>query len=414
MTHPPALSTVPRLFDDAFAARPQDAYAALRAAGPVSWAQIAPGNTFALVVTGHRAAVELLTNPADFSKDSRRWAALNNGQVPTDSPVLGIMAFRPNVLFADGKRHKRLRTVVEDCLARIDMHELRERTQIHAARLIAGFAPLGQAEFMASFADMLPLLTFADILGCSPELAGKLVRAGQGVMGAQADAAQAAADFATTLGRLVQEKRTRPGTDLTSWMIAHPAQLSDEELIHQLYCFVGAGTIPTAAWIAQSLLLLLAGDDYAGALSGGTVTIRRAMEKALWTQSPLANFATYYAVRPTTLLGTTAIPPDTPIMISHAATGTDSELAGLGYDNRSHLAWSTGQHRCPAESQAGVMTQAALESVLDRLWDLDLAQTEVVNRPGPFFQCPRALGIRFRAQPADEPAVSAASSGGPA
>ncbi|MFD3524540.1 cytochrome P450 [Streptomyces sp. NPDC058653] len=412
MTQPPDLSAMPCLFDEAFAARPQDAYAALRAAGPVSWAQIAP-HTPALVVTGHRAAVELLTHPDDFTKDSRRWAALNSGQVPPDSPVLAIMAFRPNVLFAHGKRHKRLRRVVEDCLARIDMHELRERTQTHAAGLIAAFVPKGRAELMATFADMLPLLTFADILGCPAGMAGKLVKAGQGVIGAQADAAQAATDFATVLGQLVAEKRSKPGDDLTSWMIAHPARLSDEEIIHQLFCFVGAGTIPTASWIAQALLLLLNDDSYAGALSGGTVTIRRAMEKALWL-SPLANFAVYYAVRPTTLLGTIAIPPDTPIMISHAATGADPELAGLGYDNRSHLAWSLGEHRCPAESQAGVMTQAALETVLERLWDLDLEGPRDVNRPGPFFHCPRTLGIRFRAQPADEPAVSAASSGGPA
>ncbi|MFE5842051.1 cytochrome P450 [Streptomyces niveus] len=411
MSHPPALSDVPCLFDDAFAACPQDAYAALRAAGPVSWAQIAP-DTFALVVTGHRAAVELLTNTADYSKDSRRWAALNSGQVPPDSPVLGLMAFRPNVLFADGKRHRRLRQVMEDCLARIDMHQLRERTQTHAAGLITGFAPDGRAELMADFADMLPLLTFADLLGCSPELAGKMVTACQGIVGAQADAAQAAADFAAILGRLVVEKRGIPGKDLTSWMITHPARLSDEEAVHQLFCFVGAGVIPTAAWIASSTRLLLADDEYAGALSGGTVTIRRAMEKVLWTQSPLANFAVYYAVRPTTLLGTIAIPPDTPLMISHAATNTDPELTGLGYDNRSHLAWSTGQHRCPAESQAGVMTQAALETVLARLWDLQLADTTTVNRPGPFFNCPRTLDVHFRAQPADEPAVSAASSGG--
>lgn len=54
------------------------------------------------------------------------------------------------------------------------------------------------------------------------------------------------------------------------------------------------------------------------------------------------------------------------------------------------------------------------EAALDRSRGLELAGTEGVNRPGPFLQCPRLLGIRFRAQPADEPAVSAASSGGPA
>ncbi|MBH5333646.1 cytochrome P450 [Streptomyces pactum] len=394
MTAAPA---VPRLFGDAFAADPEEAYAALRAAGPVAWAEIAE-SVHALVVTSHRAAVSLLNDTATYSKDSRRWAALNAGNVPPDSPVLALMAFRPSVLYADGEQHRRLRGALDDCMARIDIHQLLETTQAHARRLVATIAPAGRADLMTEFADTLPLLVFADILGCPAPLAERMVIACQGIIGAGASAAQAAADFAHILAELIETRSAQPGPDFTSWMLQHPARLSFEETLHQLYCFVGAGTIPTAAWIASGLRLLLEDDVYAGDLTGGTVTVRRAMEKVLWTRSPMANFSVHFARYPTVLHGV-PVPPDVPVLISHAATGTDPALPpGLGYDNRSHLAWSAGPHRCPADSQAGVIAQTAIETVLDRLWDLELTDPGVPNRHGPFHQCPVSLNVRFRPQ----------------
>ncbi|WP_405799233.1 hypothetical protein [Streptomyces sp. NBC_01506] len=80
--------------------------------------------------------------------------------------------------------------------------------------------------------------------------------------------------------------------DLVSWTIPHPARLSDEEIIHQLYCFVGAGTIghhPHRRVDRLGSAALLADDEdkyeyeYTRALSGGTVTIRRAVDEVLWT-----------------------------------------------------------------------------------------------------------------------------------
>ncbi|WP_344867141.1 cytochrome P450, partial [Planomonospora alba] len=353
----------------------------------------------ALVVTSHRAAVTLLNDSATYSKDSRNWAALSSGQVPPDSPVLAIMGYRPNLLYADGHEHERLRRAIEDCAARIDLHALRETVQRHSLGLIARFAPAGHAELMTEFADTIPLLVFTDILGCPASMVGRMVTGCQVLMSGGPDAMQGAADFARCLAELIETKQSTPGRDFTSWMLAHPNRLTSEEILHQLFCFVGAGVIPTAAWIASGLRLLLEDDAYAGDLTGGAVTVRRAMEKVLWTRSPMANFSVHYARRATMLHGA-PIPPGVPILISHAATGTDPDLPpGLGYDNRSHLAWSAGPHRCPADGHAAVIAQTAIETLLDRLWDLRLTATDVPNRPGPFHQCPAALHVAFRPQP---------------
>lgn len=401
MTTTPLAPRCPALHGTDFAHRPEDTYNALRAAGPAAWAEIAPG-VYALVVTSHHAAIDVLTDTDTYSKDARRWRALVEGQVPPDSPVLGIMGWRPSLLYTDGADHARLRTAMEDCLARIDPHHLAEITRSRALSLVQAIAPDGEADLMAVYCDSLPVLVFAELLGCTAELTARMVRACQGIINAGHEAGQAAADFAGILAELIQARKAQPGRDVTSWMLSHPQTLTDDEVLYQLYCLVGAGTIPTTAWIASTLRLLLTDEEYTSRLTGGGVTVRRAMEQVLWQRSPLGTFATHYARRPTLLHGV-PVPADVPVMVSHAATGTDPTLPeGLGSECRAHLAWSAGPHHCPARSQASVIAQTAIEVVLDRLWNVELTAHHIPNRHGPFHQCPERLPVRFD-RPDDAP-----------
>ncbi|MCT2588994.1 cytochrome P450 [Streptomyces sp. N2-109] len=409
MTEPPLSATgCPILHGPGFAARPEDAYRQLRAAGPVGWAEIAP-DVHALVVTRYRAARDLLNDTGTYSKDARRWRALNEGKVPEDSPVRGLMEFRPNALYAEGERHARLRWSMDDCLARVSGHQLREITRRSAQTLISRVAARGRADVMSDFADTLPLYVFAELLGCPDEFSARLVLACQGVINAGPEAGQAAADLAALLGELAGLKRQQPGQDFTSWMLGHPARLDEEEVVYQLFTTVGAGTIPTAAWMGWALRLLLRDDAYAGNLASGTLTVRRALEKALWTKSPMANFSVHFAREDTTLHGC-PIPAGVPVMISHAAANTDPELPpDLGYESRAHLAWSAGPHRCPAVSQATTIAQTGIETILDRLWDMELTipDDQITHRHGPFHQCPVTLPVKFRPKPENGTSPSA-------
>ncbi|WP_435057703.1 cytochrome P450 [Streptomyces sp. bgisy060] len=398
-TTPPPLSAsgCPMLHGAAFAAHPDAVYKQLRTQGAAGWAEIAP-RVHALVVTDHRAAVTLLNDTATYSKDARRWDALTQGQVPADSPVLGMMAWRPSVLYTDGDDHARLRWAMDDCIARISPHRLRELTRRSALTLIARVITDGRADLMADFADLVPMLVFADLLGCPPEKTDQMVRACQDLISAGPEAAQGAADFAGLLFELIQFRRTQPGQDLTSWMINHAAQLTDDEALNQLFCVTGAGLIPTAAATAWTLHLLLRDDEYAGNLAAGTLTVRRALSKALWEHAPMANFSVHFARYDTSLRGA-HIPGHVPVLISHAAANTDPALpGGRSYDSRAHLAWSAGPHRCPAISQATTIVQTAVETILDQLWDMTLADERATPllRHGPFHQCPQTMPITFR------------------
>jgi cytochrome P450 len=411
---PPPLSAsgCPVLHGAGFAARPQEVYSQLRAAGPAGWAEIAPGVN-ALVVTRYHSALTVLNDTSTYAKDSRHWKAMREGHVPQDSPVRIMLEWHPSALYADGEVHARLRRAIDDCLVRINPHRLKEVTRRSALSLISEVAEQGHCDLMTDFADMLPLLVFADLLGCPQEFTGRLVHAFQGVISAGPGAPGAALDVAALLDEIIRIKHREPGDDVTSWILAHPAALTDEETLHQLFMFVGAGTLPTAGLIGWALHLLLREDPYAGNLTAGTLTVRRAMEKVLWTRSPMANFAVHYARHDTQLDGV-PVPAGVPVLISHAAANTDPELSpGIGYANRSHLAWSAGPHRCPAISQATTIAETGIETVFDRLWDMELAVTdeEITLRHGPFHHCPVALPATFRPKSAAGMGSTAAGTG---
>lgn len=402
--------TLPRLYGDDFAAQPEAAYETLRTAGPIAWAELAP-HVRALVVTSHRAAIDLLNDTDTYSKDARRWHALTSGHIPPNSPVLAMMAWRPSLLYADGAEHARLRTTIDACMTRISPHRLTETTRNATLHLLAKVEPAGRADLLSDVADTVPLLVFADLLGCPPDLTGRLVDSLHGLIEADERAAQASADLAAMLTDLIDLKGRHPGENLTSWLLQHPANLSVDEIVNQLILVIGAGTVPTSAWIVHAMRLLLDGDAYAGSLTHGTLTVNRAMEKALWTASPMANFSIHYARHETVLHGV-RIPPGVPILISHAAANHDPALPdGLDYSNRSHLSWSVGPHRCPATSQATVIVRTAIETLWDRLWDMeaDLPADQIPNRHGPFHQCPASLPVAFAPKTSQHTATGGAA-----
>ncbi len=167
------------------------------------------------LVTSYDASLYILQNPTLFVRDSRRWNALNDGQVPADSPALPMMGYRPNALFSDGAAHARLRQAVTDSLATVDQSRIVRLTQQSADYLISQFSSeaLGQAELMAAYAQPLPLLVFGELFGCPPELGDRVI-AGitgifQGIPGADETLGGALAEL-IALKRLSSPARTSP------------------------------------------------------------------------------------------------------------------------------------------------------------------------------------------------------------
>ncbi|MER6623501.1 MULTISPECIES: cytochrome P450 [unclassified Streptomyces] len=403
--HTPSVATAGRcpMHDAAFATDPQQVYDRLRAHAPAGPVELAPGADATLVV-GHEMALRVLQNTELFVRDSRRWKALNEGRIGMDNPVLPMMAYRPNCLFTDGAVHLRLRKAVVDSLARLNTTRIRRDVEPIADYLIDRFSERGRADLLNDYAKLLPLLLFNKLFGCPADIGDTITTAMSAIFDGK-DALRANEDLTACLMELIALKRRSPGDDVTSWLIQHPAGLTDEELKDQLVLLMGAGIEPERNLIGNALVLLLSG---AGGRQSGML-IEEALDHVLWNQTPIANYATHYPVQDVDL-GGHVVEANTPVVISFAGANSDPALAEArrAHSKGAHLAWGAGPHACPAKDPAQVIATTAIERLLNALPDLALAvpEKDLQWRPGPFHRALATLPVTFSPTPATRMAAA--------
>lgn len=393
-----------QLFGPDFGSDPERVYDHLRSLGPSAPVDIAPGVEVELV-TSYDAALYILQNPSLFVRDSRRWNALNEGRVPADSPALPMMGYRPNALFSDGAAHARLRQAVTDSLATVDQTRVVRLTQQTADYLISRFGndPAGQVDLMSAYAQPLPLLVFGDLFGCPPEIGDRVVA---GITGIFQGTPGADENLAAALAELIELKRRTPGEDLTTRLMVHSARLSDEEVLHQLVTLLSGGTNPLSAAIGTSTALYL-GEDWPTGLP-----VEDAVAQTLWNYAPIANYAGHYPTQDVEL-GERTLRAGDPVLISFAAANRDPKLTEHReqLSAKAHLAFGAGPHACPAKDPAFAITATAVESLLNRLPDVELSVPfkELSWVPAPWSRILVALPLRFtpRAVPAAQPRPAA-------
>jgi cytochrome P450 len=385
------------MFDGTFTADPQQIYEYVRAHGPAGPVELAPGVDATLVVE-HETALRVLQNPTLFPRDARRWKALNEGRVPLDSPILPMMAYRPNCLFTDGAVHLRLRQAITASFDRLNTTRLRRDVEPIADFLIDQFSERGRADLINDYAKMLPLLLFNKLFGCPADIGDTLTLSLSALFDG-IDVQRANEELTAGLMELISVKRRRPGDDMTSWLIQHSAGLTDEELKDELVVLMGAGFEPQRNLIGHALHLLLKEEG-----SGGSgMLVEEAIDHILWNNPPLANYATHYPVQDVDL-GGVIVEANSPVVISFAGANSDPALkeARENRNKGAHLAWGAGPHACPAKDPALIITITAIERILNALPDLTLAvaDEDLRWRPGPFQHALAALPVRFSPTPA--------------
>ncbi|MFF9016858.1 cytochrome P450 [Streptomyces sp. NPDC014870] len=396
-----------------FQADPDAYYAYMRHFGPTAPVELAPG-VEATLVTDYQAALQLLQDSGNFRKDARRWRHLNEGLISPDNPVVPVLAYRPNAMFSDGAEHLRLRQAITDSMARVDARKLSRTTEQVSDYLISRFGGRGSADLLGDYARQLPLFVFNEVFGCPADIGDRVLFGITGMFDG-VNAERAVEVLFGAVGELVALKRAKPGEDVTSWLLQHPAKLTDEEMVHQVALLLGAGTDPLGNLIGNTLHRLLTDDRYA---DGGGL-IDEAIDDTLWDNPPMPNYAPHYPATDLEFAGTKLAAGDL-VLVSFAAANTGPKLSAAreAGSNRSHLAWSAGPHACPSKEPARQITVTAIENLLNQLPDVDLAVPEesLVWRPGPFNRGLTTLPARFtpveparrstpQAQP--EPAASA-------
>ncbi|BDT92354.1 cytochrome P450 [Nocardia sputorum] len=388
-----------KLYSDEFAADPHAAYRRMRSDhGPLVPVEVAPDVSATLIID-YRTALDVLTDSARFSADPSEWEQ----NVPPECPVPWTMRWRPDASRAAGDEHARYRNAVTGSLDRIDLHGLRDTVESTAVSLINGFCAAGAADLLNEYAIPLTVRVLEEVLGFPPEIREDAYTAMMNLRDA-VDPGSVDEDRRTlnaAMLEVIAAKRAAPAGDVASWLVHHPARLSETELVHQMASLYTTGAEPTWNLIAVTVLLLMTDDRFGGELLGGALSTRDAVDEVLFTDPPTANWCVRYPNQPQ-IVGNVWLPQHQPVLIGLAACNNDpTAVAGDRQGNRSHLAWGAGAHTCPAQSVAMVIVQEALDQLLDALPEIRLAipAAEVKWLPSSFHRAPATVPVTFPESP---------------
>jgi cytochrome P450 len=388
------------LYGEQLAGDPAELYRSIRARfGPVA-PVLLDGDIPAWFVLGYREVHLVTSNPALFARDCRRWNAWD--RIPGDWPLMPYVGWTPSVMFAEGSEHQRRAGAIGDALDAVNRTELIAICRYVADRLIDGFAGKGEADLLADYAQQIPMRVIARLFGIPDSDTPALVRDIADSLDVAEKANAAHQRNYARVQQLVKAKHARPGRDVPSRMIAHPSGLTDDEIIIDLLVVMAAAQQPTANWIGNALRLMLSDDQFSLTLQGGRSSAGQALNEVLWKDTPTQNFIGRWAVQDCELGGQRVRGGDL-LVLGLAAANADprvhpSSFADSGI-NRAHMSFGHGEHGCPfpAPELAEIMARTAVEVLLDRIPDVELAvpPAELRWRPSLWMRGLFALPARF-------------------
>ncbi|MGP3950640.1 cytochrome P450 [Streptomyces sp. 7N604] len=403
-----------RLFGPEYEADPMRVFEELRAKHGAVAPVLLTGDLPAWLVLGYRENLDVLRTPGRFSHDSRLWHQLKEGKVPPDSPILPVIGWRPDCLSADGEEHRRLRDAIIESLGRFDRRGIRRYVTRFANQLIDDFAADGHAELLAQYAEQLPMFVLTQLFGMPEEAAPRMVEATTELVKGSEKAIASNEYIRDVLGELVAHKRAAPGADLASWLISHDAGLSDDEILNHLWLVLIAANENTTSLMASTLRMVLTDPRFRASLAGGYMTLPDAVEQVLWDKPPTIVLPARWATGDTELAGQSIKAGDM-LLPGLAAGNVDSEirpdLEVPMHGNGSHLSFGGGPHECPGREIARAIADTAVDTLLMRLPDLQLAvpESKLSWRTTTWIRYLRALPVKFEPR-RPEPLTSAGPS----
>ena len=394
------------LLEPAVLADPYPLYRRLREEDPVHWDPY----LHSWVVTQYDDVVTVLTRfSADRAPSSAFFEALGAAHV---APVARLMV--KQMLFLDPPAHARLRKLAAPAFTPARVRVLREHIQKIANRLIEEIVARGdgRTELLADFAEPLPAIVTAEMLGVPIDDHRKLKdwsATFAGMLGNfqhnpdQLDAVLSAVDHLTAyFENAIQEQRKYPRHGLIQALMSSEVdgdRLTDEEIVANCIVTMVGGQETTTNLIGNGMLTLLRHPDHLARLRNEPHITAAAVEELLRYESPSQHTARLCPED--TLVGGKAIKKRQAVIAVMAAANRDPQrfpdpdrLDFDRADNR-HLAFGWAAHFCFGAPLARLEAQIAFESLLRQFRLLELATESLEWRANLGLRGLQALPLRF-------------------
>ncbi|QNP73696.1 cytochrome P450 [Streptomyces roseirectus] len=331
------------------------------------------------IVLGHAENLHMVRSPTHFTRDSRIWTPLVEGQVKPDHPLMPHIAWQPIASHAEGDEHKRLRGAVKASMEGLDDRTLRRYINRSSQRLVNDFCESGKAELVGQFAEHLPMAVMCHVLGMPEEYNERLVHAARDALKGTETAIASHGYVMDALSRLTARRRAEPLDDAASKLVTHPANLTDDEVREHLRLLLFAAYEASVNLLSSALLQVIIDPRFYAKLNGGQMTVPEAVEQALWDHPPFSTIFAYFA-KVDTELGGQRIRKGDGLLFAPAPANVDPkmrpDLSKNMRGNRSHLAFGSGAHECPGQDVGRAIADVGVDALLFRLPDVQLACPE--------------------------------------
>jgi cytochrome P450 len=393
-----------RLLDPGIFADPYALYRALRNHDPVHW----DSYMHAWVVTSYPEVVTVLAN---YSADRAPAAEyLDSLGLSFMKPFADMM--RQQMLFMDPPMHARLRSICSAAFTPRRVEEMRGAIQAIADELLDKVIGSGHLDMIADFANPLPAIVTATMLGVPikdhRQLGAWVVDLAEVLGNFQhhpdrvAEIVQSMQDFKSYVAARMEEERRHPTNGLiyalmTSEVDGH--RLSNEEVIVNTIITLIGGHETTTNLVASGFLTLLRNPASFQQLREHPEIIASAIEELLRFESPVQHTA---RIAPADMqLGGKNIQKGSRVVAGLAAANRDphrfpdpDRLDLLRADNR-HLAFGWAAHFCFGAPLARMEGQIAFNTLLRRLPRPVLLDEKLIWRENAGLRGLTALKIGF-------------------
>lgn len=322
----------------------------------------------------------------DVRAASRDWRTFSNaGGVDLDE--LGKLVFGPgDFLDTDPPEHDELRAVVKSRFTPRSVSALQPMIEGHVGELLDQLADAEERDLVEQFAWPLPVRVMCSVFGVPagerPHVAAlyrAVMERPEGVA-IPPSSLNAAAEMRRYFVARVHERHGQPQADLFS-EIAHAAPgerpLSDSKIAGLCFVLFSAGIDTVASLLGNATLLLTMHPEQRRLILDDTDLLPAALEEVLRCESPL-QFNARMTTQAVTVAGTLIPARERVLLLYGAANRDDMRFVhparfDITREPKRHLAFGEGIHFCIGAPLARLQARIAVEALLDRMPEYELA-----------------------------------------